>query len=75
MASGVLDLAKTYAMDFMSRRRAGQPAPWAVDVHDGGHWVQVAGCPTKQIAKEAMAHLIERGIAPAVLRVRRLPVE
>jgi hypothetical protein len=70
----VLNLAITSAMSFTGAH-AGGPAAWAVDVHDDGHWVEVAGYPSRAIAKEALAHLIDKGVPSAVLRVRRVPVE
>jgi hypothetical protein len=60
-------------MSFMAAHAGGQAA-WAVDVNDG-HWVQIAGCPTKAIAEETMKHLIGQGIDADVLRVRRMHVE
>lgn len=69
----VLNLAQTAAMSFMATRAGGQ-ATWAVDVDDG-RWVQIAGCPSKAIAKETMAHLVAQGVDAAVLRVRRMHVE
>lgn len=70
----VLNLAQTAAMNFMASH-AGSPAAWAVDVLDEGRWVQVAGCPTKAIARETVAHLATQGVDAEVLRVRRMPVE
>jgi hypothetical protein len=69
----VLNLAQTAAMNFMASR-GGRPAAWAVDVDDEGRWVQIAGCPTKAIARETLAHLVTQGVDADILRVRRMPV-
>jgi hypothetical protein len=74
VGAGNDDLATTYAMNFMAAHAGGEAA-WAVDLHTGGRWVQVVGCPSKALAKQTLDHLVEKGVSPAVLRVRRLPAE
>lgn len=74
VGAGNDDLATTYAMNFMAAHAGGEAA-WAVDLHRGERWIQVVECPSKTLAKQTLHHLVEKGISPAVLRVRRLPAE
>jgi hypothetical protein len=48
-------------------------AAFAVDRHDGDHWVQLAGFLTRRDAKAAIANAVEAGADPEILRVRKLP--
>jgi hypothetical protein len=48
---------------------------FAVDLHEGGHWMQLAVLPTKDEAKAAIARAVSEGVSEAHLRVRKVHVE
>jgi hypothetical protein len=64
-------LAKTYAMNVLAS--VGGAPRWAVDMHEGEHWIEVHGYPVRADADRALAHLAEKGFDPEGLRVRKMP--
>lgn len=48
---------------------------FAVDVHEGDHWVELAVLPTRDDAKAAIARVVGAGATPAHLRVRKVHVD
>lgn len=45
---------------------------FAVDFHEHGHWVELAGFLTKADAEDALGRAVDKGVSPAHLRVRKV---
>lgn len=48
---------------------------FAVDLHEGEHWVELVVLPTRDDARAAIERAVGRGASPAHLRVRRARAE
>lgn len=51
-----------------TRIRAG----YAVDYHEGGHWIELALLATRDDAQAAIDRAVGKGASPAHLRVRKV---
>jgi hypothetical protein len=48
---------------------------YAVDFHEGDHWIELVVLPTRDDAKAAIERAVAKGASPAHQRVRRVHAE
>lgn len=60
------------ALGVNAARDTREARAFAIDLHDAGHWIELAAFATKDDAKAAMARAVSKGASAAHLRVRKL---
>lgn len=45
---------------------------FAIDLHEGSHWIELAVVPTRGDAEAAVERAVGKGASPARLRVRKV---
>lgn len=60
------------ALGVLAARDTRSRVGYAVDYHEGGHWVELAILATREEARAAIDRAVGKGASPAHLRVRKV---
>lgn len=60
------------ALGVVAARDTRSRAGYAVDFHEGDHWVELAIVATREDARAAIDRAVGKGVSPAHLRVRKV---